>query len=601
MEVRNHITQISVPGIKEAIFPATPLSKSNGAVNVFCGPNNSGKSHILRALAAIITEKKSAAAYQGFGITKYNSDNELRIYLSGPHWNRKETIGVISNRYKRIDPNKPADFRNFSLRLFCEQLKGEAFDINNASGSNEIFELLDQIRDDEFQLLPCNQEHEIISFIEAVLGGRLLYRKTKGNIEFVLANPSGLIVPYPKWSDGQKTVFYFILCVRYWRPDVLFADEIENHLHPLFMSKVLEFIKQKVPQSFVATHHPHIIFSDHIDQAFYFETDNGNTLPIVEKYLKVQKQKTPKRRVSLLSTSFSKLAATYKLFDVHDRQLLKQASQLGHETDFSLYKGVVSLFYPDVLPSSLKNLPDRQTLDLSSLIGFRDKATKILDYGAGIGRVAKEFQKISARGDTNPIWFCWEPSPDLREKLRERLIDSWLNYTVLDELDQLADSQCDIAIIANVVHELTPSEFADLLISVNQYTHETGEILIAEIYPLLQAEKYAVPYPYSVLNDLMMDVGFTCTHRSFPVKDAQAYCIMAKKHHALPDKLKIIETIESYWKKLKNSSLSSYHTRMSVSDSLDYKGLLMELNTIASIDAWESGYWKKHVYAKQFR
>lgn len=596
MDIRNHITQISIPGIKGIITPAMPTSNSRGAINVFCGPNNSGKSYILKALAAITTEKKAATAYQGFAIGKYNTDNDLRIYLSGAHWNTKEAIGVISRRYKRIDPNKPADFRNFSLQLFYEQLNGKSFNSINIIENSEIIESLDKIEDDEFCLMPCNQSHEIIKFLEIALEARILYRKTKGNIEFVLANPSGLMVPYPEWSDGQKTVFYFILCVQYWRPDVLFADEIENHLHPMFMSKILEFIKQRVPQSFIATHHPHIIFSEHIDQAFYLETEEGGMRTFTNKYTKVQTQKTPKRKLSLLSTSFSKLAATYELFDVHDRQLLKQAGQLNQEADVSLYQGVVSLFYPDVFPPSSRILPDRQTLDLSSFISSRGKGAKILDFGSGIGRVVKEFHKISTHCSTNPLWFCWEPSLDLRDKLKAALSSSWLNCTVLDELDQLAASPCDIAIVSNVIHELTPPEFADLLILVSQYTKENCDLLFAEIHPLLQAEKYAVPYSYSVLSDLLNDLGFVCTYRSFPVRDAQAYCIRAQKHLKLPEKNEIIEVIEKYWKKIKKTSLSSYHTRMGVSDSLDYKGLLMELNTIASIDAWESGYWKKHVY-----
>jgi len=597
MDIRNHITRISIPGTKQKICPATPMSSELGAINVFCGPNNSGKSHILKALSAIATGKQAANAYQGFKIEKYDSGSDLRIYLSGSHWNTKETIGVISSRYKRIDPNKPADFRNFSLQLFFEQLKRRSISPEEISDNNDLIESLNKIVDDEFQLIPCYQEHEVIKFIETVLDARLLYRKAKGNIEFVLANSSGLIVPYPGWSDGQKSVFYFILCVEYWRPDVLFSDEIENHLHPLFMSKVLEFIKKRVPQTFIATHHPHIIFSDYVDQAFYIEIEGTKTQPIINKYNKLQQQKSPSRNISLLSTSFSKLAATYKLFDVHDRQLLKQAGQLNHDADFSLYQGIFRLFYPDVLPSSSKILPDRQTLDMSSLISSYNKSIKILDFGSGIGRVVNEFHKISKHRDSQPLWFCWEPSPDLREKLGKILLKSGLDCKVLDSLDQLKESPCDVAIVSNVIHELTPEGFSDLLISISQNIKEDGELLISEIHPLLQAEKYAVPYPFSILNELLIELGFTCVCRSFSVRDAQAYCILAKQHVALPEHEEIVDLIEGYWKRIKKLCLSSYNTRMSVSDSLDFRGLLMDLNTIASIEAWEAGYWKRHVYA----
>lgn len=594
METRNHIKRIFIPGIVEEIVPATPFA-DRGAINVFCGQNNSGKSHILKALAAIADGKQASAVYQGFSFDLHDHKRQVRAYLSGPHWNRKEVIGVISSRYRRIDQNKPADFRNFSLRLFYEQLESQAFLANDEHDSDELIKTLDNIPDDEFQLTSCNKHHEIIDFIEGVLNANLLYRKAKGNIEFVLANPSGLIVPYPEWSDGQKTVFYFILCMQYWRPDVLFADEIENHLHPMFMSKLLEFIKQRVPQTFVATHHPHIIFSDYIDQAFYLETQNARAHAIISRYTKVQQQKTPKRKLFLLSNSFSKLEATYKLFDVHDRQLLKQASQLNYEVDFSLYRGIIALFYPDVLPSSTKILPDRQTLDISTLIDARENGTRILDFGSGIGRVINEFKKLSSSQSNSPTWLCWEPQIRLRQELSESMQNSGLMYKILDTLDELVEDPCDVAVIANVVHELTPKEFADLLISVNQYTKCDSQLLISEIHPLLQAEKYAVPYPYSILNEFLNEIGFTCTYRSFPIKDAQAYCIKAKKHQELPSRNEIIEVIEGYWKKIKVMCLSSYHTRMAVKDSLDFRGLLMELNTVASIDAWENGFWQHHV------
>ena len=57
-------------------------------------------------------------------------------------------------------------------------------------------------------------------------------------------------------------------------PIVLF-DEIENHLHPAYMSLLLSALKERSVQTIVSTHHPHLIFSDHADRVFFLDT----TLP----------------------------------------------------------------------------------------------------------------------------------------------------------------------------------------------------------------------------------------------------------------------------------------------------------------------------------
>ncbi len=595
MKIPPYIREIRIPGVegKEPIFPAYPESPSLGAINIFCGPNNSGKSYILKAISAILGGKQAAKIYQGCSVSINDKQDNIKIFSSGPHWKRKDTIGIISKRYERIDPNKKADFRNFSLLFFFENF--------DESEQKEISKILDAIEDDESKVYPCNSQHPITSLIEEMLNAQLLYRKTKGNIEFILLNETGLMVPYPEWSDGQKSLFYFILCIKYWKPNILFVDELENHLHPFLMSKILSFIKENVPQTFIATHHPHIIFSDYVDQAFYIETSEKKKSHYIGNYIKVQQQGAPKRKIETLRNAFGKLSAIYKLFDVQDRQLLKQATQIVHDADIIFYRELLDIFYPGVVSSSGKVLPDRQTLDISSMVKSstnKEKVT-ILDYGAGVGRVVREFEKLGLCRTKKVEWICWEPSLDRRSNLKKTLSKSKFDYSVPESLNDIEDSSCDLVIAANVVHELTPVEFAELLLKISKVLSiPNGALLMLELHPLLHPEKYAVPYPCSVMSELLCEINFSCYHRSFNVRDAEAYCISATPINQIDkDNQKIQEIIEKYWDRIKIQALSRYHARRGVDDYFDYRNLLMDLNTISSVEAWKAGFWKKYIYA----
>lgn len=90
-------------------------------------------------------------------------------------------------------------------------------------------------------------------------------------MEFVLLAPDGRITTQSKWSDGQKSVFYLLLNLYYQNSGVIILDKIENHLHPTYISKILSIIRQSGRQCIVSTHHPHVIFSEYVDQIYYIE------------------------------------------------------------------------------------------------------------------------------------------------------------------------------------------------------------------------------------------------------------------------------------------------------------------------------------------
>src|SRR5262249_19953417 len=142
-------------------------------------------------------------------------------------------------------------------------------------------------------------------------------------------------------------------------------------------------------------------------------------------YQKQAQLKAPRRSVYTLENNFDKVTASYHLFDQRDRQLLKQAAKISNDAEVLFYHSLVKIFAPDIIGPSSGLIPDRQTLqvieEIKTLIKtHREKASvRVLDLGAGFGRLVAELSKVSNwRLGAAINWTCWEYKPEVREKLK---------------------------------------------------------------------------------------------------------------------------------------------------------------------------------------
>ena len=221
----------------------------------------------------------------------------------------------------------------------------------------------------------------------------------------------------------------------------MLIDEIENHLHPAYITKLLEALRARRLQSIIVTHHPHVIFSELVDAVFYMErratalTSPPNQL----KYLKHRDRRAPSRRVVSLADEFDKISYTYRLFDQHDNQLMRIALQLEGEADLSFYRAVMEVCsYPPV-GATERGTPDTQTAQLAERISDLLEGVgpvQILDFGAGFGRTAQELAKMPLNGRGNVQWLCWEPNLEHRAQLRTTLAATNIPHSVLNSLDE---------------------------------------------------------------------------------------------------------------------------------------------------------------------
>jgi len=611
----NFVKSIRIPNLKpsnalELAYPdaANPLP---GCITVICGPNGTGKTYILKAMTALLRGKRAAPNFRGWSLEPVDpSDQTPWKFLRIQHFQQKNAAGVLSDSWLKTTIVEPADTRKLGLSLF--------FDVLSACGSTRhllkkvsretfvaagqpIADVLRAIERDELPIHYLDKKPEIIALLEKVLGGVLGFRATKDGIELTLTTSAGNTSPYPDWGDGQKALFFIINSIHYAQPDILLLDEIENYLHPFYMTRALEFVRAHVPQTVVTTHHPHIVFSEFIDRAAYIELEppanpEGTTY-LVEQHKKPYFQPTPPRRLSTLANAFDKLSAIYRLFDYRDRQLLKHAVQITDYCSEEFYAAVLKCFDVDIFDSRQGGLPDRQTLILSQLIAAEGaNEVTILDWGAGRGRTIGEMGKLGRwRFPKSVEWNCWEFFDDVRKKLRLNTAVQQSGAHVLNALSELPDHSADYCILANVLHELTPTQCAAALSDCGRKLKAHGAILICDIYPLLHAEKFAVPYRESDLVGLLDACNFAAATQQFTVHDASAYALSARWRgpgEPVVDATATEEKIWGVWNDAERRSLNAYLARDKPASYEQYKNFLQDLTAVASIAAARHGIWR---------
>lgn len=613
MRRQNFISSIKIPNTRKAdilrlAYPSP--TNARGTINVICGPNGSGKSYLLKAVMAHIRAKGAVAIYQGWHVEPVRplSDapwNAFRIQ----HFQTKNGAGVIGVSWfktkipEELDPRRPLLAFFYDLFTRCAATAehiAHIAKVNFASGGEGALNFFNKLPRGEEKIYYFEENTPFMSRLEADLAGRLGFRVTKDGIELSLTTYSLNTIPYPDWSDGQKSLFYIFTCVEYANPDVIMLDEIENYLHPFYMTKVLQYLRSRTSQVLVMTHHPHVIFSDYADCVFYLEVEASNTasadLSAIDRHKKPAQQAAPARRVYTLESGFDKLSATYRLFDDRDRQLMRHAVQTSKFCSTEFCRAVLKCFDVDILGSRPSGLPDRQTELLAQFISEDRMATaRVFDWGAGRGRTVGEIVKYGPwRFPTKIEWFCWEHFPDIRQELMSNPAVIHSGAKVLMNLQEIDRNSVDFSILANVAHELTASQFATALSDCAGMLRTGGTILVCEVYPLLHAEKFAVPYPSDVLIYVLDKLGYSATSTPFVVHDATAYVIRARsRFQGLPsiDHGKAEAAILEAWDNLESRSLNSYSAQGKPVSYDQYKNFLQDLTTIASIRAARAGIW----------
>ncbi|MDD5249049.1 MAG: AAA family ATPase [Rhodocyclaceae bacterium] len=405
------------------------------------------------------------------------------------------------------------------------------------------------------------------------------------------------------WSQGQKVAFVLLLIVEYYRPDILLIDELENYLHPEYISKVCEFIKARIPQTVVVTHHPHLIFSAFADRVWFLDVDaKPESPPFIDVFPDQQTtdRPPPRRKAVLLDSDYERIAAAYSLFDGYDHQLLNLASALQDQVTIGLLKSIESALTLGVAEAGQTMRPDTQSRELSDAISALSKSMgspplKILDYGAGRGRTLKEVIKTSLFRNRDVVWSFFEPNPAHISDLERGMGDvAGAAGSIFSTLDQMTPGSFDIVVVANVLHECSPRQIASALDSCRRMLCPTGKLLIAELYPLLSAERFGISYSSDDMHLILKECRYAAFSIPMPIRSgvATAYTTIATPLPGETDLDKCARGIRDVvWGAIKTRTLFEYASSLEIANARNTVKLASQLHVIASIEAYDAGLW----------
>lgn len=599
----------------EVVDLAYPVAPGRGALNVLCGLNNTGKSFLLDQVRRLLTGRPHAPHLE----IEPTPPAVRRLLMLGKAWHAKDKIGVVNLEQRQSGlalPQPLGDYRRTGLALLAAQMASHLEGVAPENAATRLLEpaVRDQIAarfPPERHIFRCRADDPTIARLESILEGDLYFRCAKrstGNwqFEFVLLDENGNSVPFEEWSEGQRACFYLLASLAQVQPDIVLFDELENHLHPAYMSHVLDALRDAPVQSIIATHHPHLIFSRFADRVFLIETRRPGRRPSPPPtfpYSKRHAEQPFQRRARPLEDELARISAAYGLFAEHDNLLLRQTLDARSHASLALIAALQSLFAPTPEGPTRRPFPDAQTEQLANLLrraprpreANRDLA--LLDLGAGLGRQLVEFGKLSAWQLATPVrWTCFEPIPTLRRQLEERF-PGHDRPPIVGDLSELGSERFTFCLLANVIHELTPPELVAYLGAADaRADHEHGGIVVLEVYPLLRPEGFAVPLTEGLTLDLLNGSGLSADSTRISIRrpGVTAYCVLARRRDpSVPLNVDHLDAaISTAWQQTLERALDAYSFREPPRTLEAHQSLLSNLATIASISAWREGRWR---------
>lgn len=641
--MRNYLQKVRLPGRRRiAAFKRTiefkPPFKDRGSITIIAGKNGTGKSYLLRAIEKCCINHNlniqqnipyTDEKLEFNDVTVYPSDFKSTmgdvLRISDINDLAKNAESITTNPFAKkvrrgVRDRKSVINNQVSIQQNLQDFFGEVLnEFQNDATFNFSFDLKKWKEDksdeyrrsffyhfDEKLIYRIPENLELVNILESFLDGKLYIGLTnkKGNasyFEMYLCKNDKSTITFRNWSDGQKVTFISFLMVIYRTPSILLFDEIENHLHPEFISKLFKFFSKYVPQTIIVTHHPHIVFSRYADSIWYIEK--------VEEYNNLEKTLTKNikdlnrghlRRCIELKNNYEKLIQVYQLFHNSDNKLLRISSSVVENLDYKLMNIFKSLFKYDIIKSKIDKDPDIQSDELFEYFthALEKKDTiSILEIGAGYGRLMEELIKIDPQVSQEKIqWSLYEPFEEVATKLEE--IKNKYNHShcnIYQSLNNISNKH-DFVLYPNILHEITPKSIAEYFHFSFQNLSESGKIIIVDIFPLIMPEKFSVPFKIQEWEQLLalLKVNYKTKKVNFKQSSFDAYWIEIKlMQDSILELLEINRIIEKFYTDtILLNRCEEYKRRQEFDDLRESIGLMCELTSIASISSYQNNVWK---------
>lgn len=621
----------------DKIYFSLPSDGEN-TVTVICGRNRTGKSYLLRTIKRCFEtyNKNMDIAEKSFSVQIDHNDVQIEVTEK----NKPINYFLISNindllRYiKGISIERDTKFRQrgprasrmfyddpIRLKIAMEKFSEEALIYLNPNFDKPQWENNDKYRGEivkatlkKNHYYKLNTKDSLVEFFLSATGGHLYigwnFTLEKTNLVLYLYYDNDRIISFENWSEGQKVLFLCLVVTKYIMPDILIFDEVENHLHPEFISIALEYFKLTIKQTILTSHHPHILFSKYANSVWYLEVENQSAdypKVIVKKNKGTNVNIAPVRRCYELIKNYHKVEKVYGLFNNFDNNLIKlSASTLSDFNDYisDMFSGI---YHYGITPSNPSKKMDLQVEGLLKHVVDkmeRKGHIKILEIGSGKGRVLLDVAKLNSSKISELVsWTLFEPVDSVYKLLLKNISDlksgTKLNYNINVTNTLGVDSNYDIIFFANILHELTPNVVSYYFERIQNLLKNDSEVIIIELYPLLTPEYFSVPYKQYEMEKMFRQLSWSVSSDRLNIKNAKVdayWSVLRKKNKDIISQDEILSLIENFWKdEILLNRCADYGGRSEFKSAEDSILLMCELTTIASISSYFNKEWKLDV------
>ncbi len=609
------------------VSPPNPNS-----ITLISGKNRTGKTHILEQLVHSIEEhnknlqkKSNITPKKSHVHSILSNDKRLKVFSILDIKNAKKFLEKIPYSIATRSKRSLEYNLKFIVLEFLEDNLTDILlkDFNNTTfnkdkwkeDENYKYNIFDKFYKNKYSIYPLNPSCKLVKYFENIIGGQLCIGsdnmdsknvKNVKNLSLYIKYSNSHSYSFADWSEGQKVLLIMLLINYYGDFDLLLIDELENNLHPEFMSKILEKLKENIPQVIITSHNPHLIFSKFIESVVYIEIINEiqtsrqpSTIPN-DTTKSFPKKSFPsfKRKIINLDKDIDKMAKTYLLFDNFDKGLLDLSTQAYMEVNEELVEMMQSLFSYDAINEAERKTSDAQSSRMGKiLLEIKKDNMKILDYGAGKGRTYFEIKKDNIPTKLeNHTYYFWESFEENRNILKEKIANENIkNVEVIENVNNVSKDYYDVIFLTNVIHECNPNDFSKIIKHCNYALKDDGHMIIIELDPLLKSEKFAVSYSQEELTNLLDKTGWKVTNEYHHLlrSKTNAYWLISKKRLNKKLKIKKIkDEILSQWKIIEEKNARNYESRESIDSISEFNKTLSSLTILTSIVSFKNKRWE---------
>lgn len=330
------------------------------------------------------------------------------------------------------------------------------------------------------------------SILEKLLNKSFSFQRVKNNNKKIeggfteSTSSMNRLFDYDKLSTGEKTLFAYGILMFYHKinsesklsENIIIIDEPELNLHPSAQIKVIDKLKEIIEDSgqlWIATHSLHILSHLHLEQIFMIS--NGEIIqPSVN---------TPfKTIVSLMET---------------ENHIKKLNEFVGSINEWTFANFITDCFKePDVIPWS--NRSDPQIELFSNSLKSINKV-KLLDFGAGLGRVGLAIMHNEILSNKIEYYYAFEPNNKHHSELNKLSQIA----KIYESSTEIPNEQFDIVLLSNVLHEILPQDWVNVFNEIKRSLKPEGSLIILEDKFLSKGE-HANKYGFLLLEEKQLEI-----------------------------------------------------------------------------------------------